>query len=203
MRQTKLPEVNMGQWFKLCTQLNKSSSQIRGSSAQLRDSEFGPAIKLFIFSPEHSSSSVECAKKTKKLNSTEVILNFNNALHWHRREYQSYLETMAWSPAGAREFTGYKMHTCVFHWAHPLFSYTAALACPVLPCTAFNLTNLSEATASYLPKAGNAPAGKSAGYSLHITPLKLTHIYCFHLKPNLIELYVTFTCSLTQFAHST
>lgn len=81
MRLTKPPEANMGQLFKLCSQLNKSSSQISGSSAQLRDSEFGLAIKLFIFSPEHSSSSVKCAKKTKKLNSTEVVLNFNNALH--------------------------------------------------------------------------------------------------------------------------
>lgn len=85
----------MGQRFNLCSQLNKSSSQISGSSAQLRDSEFCPVIQLFIFSPEHSSSSGECAKKTKKLNSTEAVLNFNNALHLHRGEYQSYLETMA------------------------------------------------------------------------------------------------------------
>lgn len=48
--------------------MNKSSSQISGSSAQLKDSEFGPVIegptliKSFIFSPKHSPSSVECAK---------------------------------------------------------------------------------------------------------------------------------------------
>lgn len=158
MRLTKLPEVNMGQWVKLCSQLNKSSSQISGSSAQLRDSEFGPAIKLFIFSPEHSSSSVECAKKTKKLNSTEVVLNFNNALHWHRGEYQSYLETMAWSPTRAREFTGYEMHICAFHWDHPLFSYAEALLVPRSPMhsTHPDCLNLSEAAASYLPKAVNA-----------------------------------------------
>jgi len=45
MRLTKLPEVNMGQWFKLCSQLNKSSTQISGSSAQWKDPEFGPVIE--------------------------------------------------------------------------------------------------------------------------------------------------------------
>lgn len=104
MRLTKLLEVNTGQWFKLCRQMNKSSSQISGSSAQLKDSEFGPVIegptliKSFIFSPKRSPSSVECAKKTKQLSSTEVILNFNNALHWHREESQLFRNNgMIWN----------------------------------------------------------------------------------------------------------
>lgn len=164
MRLTKLPEVNMGQWFKLCSQLNKSSSQISGCSAQLKDSEFGPVIegptliKLFIFSPEHSSSSVECAKKTEKLSSTEVVLNFNNALHWHREESQSYLETMAWSAAGAREFTVYETYRCAFHWNHPLLSYAEVVLMPYAPMHSAYLIhlNLTEVTVSYMPKVVNA-----------------------------------------------
>lgn len=106
---TNLAEVNMGQKFKLCSQLNKSSTQITRSSAQLKASEFGPVIegptliKLFIFSLKHSSASVKYAKKTQKLSTTEVILKFNNALHWHREDSLSYLETMAWSSTAARE----------------------------------------------------------------------------------------------------
>lgn len=155
----------MGQKSKLCSQLNKSSTQITGSSAQLRASEFGPVIegpiliKLFIFSLKHSSASVKCAKKTQKLSTTEVILKFNNALNWHREDSQSYLETMAWSSTAAREFTVYDTYRCAFHWDHVPFSYAEVFLMPHVPMhNTFNLAylNLTKVTVSYMPKFGNA-----------------------------------------------